>query len=419
MCNAPRFSIKVLLAGILLAALGSYAFASKRERTLYDFLGGDNGNQPQTGVVFDGQGNIYGTTYYGGSYGWGTVFSLEPTSHGWKQKVLYSFLGSSDGFNPVGNLLIDANGNLYGTTLYGGTGVGCTPGSYDCGGTVFALKAENGIWKHEVLYSFCSVSGCADGAAPYGLAFDKAGNLIGSTDAGGTSCEYGCGTVYKLTRSKQGWTEKVLHQFSTEGDGYYPGLGGVSLDASGNIYGTTYAGGATGYGIVFELKPGKHGWNELVLYNFTGSGNEDPTSGLTLDGKGNIYGTTLGGTNTCSDSPCGAIFELTYSHHQWNETIIHEFEGSDGDYPNPNLVLGKGETLYGTTLFGGKYGYGVAYRMQHKKGWEIGVLHSFGGVGDGADPMAGLIFGLHGNLYGTTSSFYDSQYEGSVFEIVP
>jgi len=394
----------LLLAILPLFSIGSSARASNL-RTLYKFPGGNRGGGPQTGVVSDSEGNLYGTTYYGGAYGWGTVFELKHSRNGWTQEVVYNFEGSYDGFNPTGNLLIDKAGNLYGTTLYGGTGTGCQQGSYECGGTVFEMTRSDQGWKHSVLHSFCSASGCDDGAAPCALSFDETGNLYGATGAGGGGCPtYGCGTVYELTRSKRGWTENVIYAFQN-GDGEAPGPGGITLDNDGNVYGTTYGGGAYYSGIVFELKHRNNHWDELVLYNFA-SGDGGANGGLTLDGADVIFGTTDYGNGV------GGIFELRRSQGVWKETVLYS-----GDGANPQLILDKTGALYGTTLFGGADNDGVVFKLQRHKTWNMTVLHSFSGKGDGANPYAGLFLGVNGNFYGTTSSVYNSQYEGTVFEI--
>jgi uncharacterized repeat protein (TIGR03803 family) len=409
---------KISLVTFLIFALGSVGLAKDREKTLYTFPGGSHGEDPQTGVVSDSEGNLYGTTYYGGTYGWGTVFELKQSKTGWTEEVLYSFEGSDDGFNPTANLLIDEAGNLYGNTLYGGAGTACQPGSYECGGTVFEMSRSNGIWKHSVLYSFCSVSGCADGGGPSGLTFGSTGNLYGTTGGGGTGCPTdGCGTVYELTPSNEGrWTETVLYYFDqNNGGGFYPGSG-VTLDHAGNIYGVTGAGGANNYGVVFKLTHAKHGWKESVLYSFAGNGDGAANGGLVRDNLGNIYGTTIWGTG-CQYG-CGTVFELTRSHGQWVEKVFY-FDGNNGDYPIPGLIRDSAGSLYGVTLFGGEYNDGVVFKLQHDKTWKETVLHSFRGRRDGANPEAGLLFGQKGTLYGTTSSVYDSQYGGTVFEITP
>jgi len=397
---------KMWLVASLIFALASVGFASDREKTLYAFPGGSRGGDPQAGVVSDSDGNLYGTTYYGGAYGWGTVFELRHSQKGWTHEVLYSFLGSYDGFNPTGNLLLDKVGNLYGTTQYGGTGSTCS--GDPCNGTVFELVRSGSGWKHSVLHSFCSATACSDGAGPSGLAFDKVGNLFGTTAGGGTGCQPGgCGTVYELTPSTEGWTETVLYYFDQNNAGGFVPAGGVALDDAGNIYGTTYIGGANDSGDVFELKHTNNHWEELVLYSFT-TGEGGANGGLTLDGANVIFGTTQYGNGV------GGVFELRHSQGTWNENILYS-----GNGPNPELILDKTGALYGTSLFGGSNGYGYVFRLQHKNRWQFDVLHSFAGGRDGANPAAGLILGADGNLYGTTSSSYDSQYGGTVFQITP
>jgi len=408
-----------LSVGLLLTMLVFVtSSALAREKVLYQFPGGERGNEPQFGLVFDSKGNAYGTTYYGGTYGWGTVFKLEQSNNGWTEQTLYSFLGSSDGYNPVGNLLIDTAGNLYGTTLYGGTGTGCQQGSYGCGGTAFALEQSNGTWKHIVLYSFCSRGGCSDGSSPDGLTFDKAGNLYGTTIAGGQLCgSYGCGTVYELSPSHGSWTQKVLHAFNEGGDGFYPSPG-ITIGQSGNLYGTTCCGGGYGYGIVFILKPGKHRWQEVLVYAFDGSTNYKNANGsLTLDSAGNIFGTTTGGSSGCSYQ-CGMVYRLSRSNGQWIEETVFTFDGTHGASPNPGLILDSTGNFYGSTLLGGTYNFGEIFELKPGKTWTIKLLYDFAGEGADASPNPGLIFGPGGDLYGTTPGSYNSQYYGEVFEVL-
>jgi len=393
---------------VVVFALVSACMAGGREKTLYTFPGGSRGDDPESGVVSDRDGNLYGMTYSGGAYGWGTVFELKH-SRGWKQEVIYNFQGGGDGLNPTGTLLIDDAGNLYGTTLYGGTGTGCPPGANGCGGTAFELKPTGAGWSHSVLYSFCSANACGDGAGPSGLTLDKAGNLYGVTASGGTGCPTdGCGTVYQMTPSNGGWTQTVLYYFDqNKGGGFFPAPI-VTLDERGNLYGTTYVGGANNFGDVFELKHTNKSWTELVLYSFTG-GEGGANGGLTLWGTDVIFGTSQYGDSS------GGIFELRRSRRgKWSEKILYS-----GNGPNPQLIFDGTGALYGTSFFGGAEGNGYAFRLQHKKRWRMEVLHDFAGGRDGANPAAGLMLGADGNLYGTTSSSYDSQYRGTVFQIIP
>lgn len=396
----------------------SHSIAQAREKVLYQFPGGVRGNDPQNGVVFDSKGNAYGATLYGGTYGWGTVFRLTQSNHGWVENVLYSFRGGSDGFNPSGNLVIDAAGNLYGTTLGGGASTECQQDSYDCG-TVFQLAQANGEWKHVVIYSFCSRDACQDGSNPIGLTLDTAGNLFGTTATGGPTCyENGCGTVYELSPSHGSWKEKVLHAFNPNNDGYYP-TPGVTMDTSGTLYGTTYAGGGYGYGTVFAVTPSKGKWKEVVVFAFDGSTNNRDANGyLTIDSAGNIFGTTRGDDEGCTYQ-CGSVFRLSRSKGQWVESNVYVFDGTHGDNPNPGLILDADGNFYGTTYTGGANNFGEVFELKPGKTWKIRLLYSFTGEGGNEYPNPGLIFGPDGNLYGTAPTpSYDGQYDGEVFEVL-
>jgi uncharacterized repeat protein (TIGR03803 family) len=410
-CFVPAVKAGLLLMMLVVAVFNALA----RERVLYQFSGGADGSNPYFGIVFDGKGNAYGTTYFGGTYGWGTIFRLEPSSHGWAEQVLYSFRGTSDGLNPAGNLVIDATGNLYGTTEYGGNGVGCTQGSNNCGGTVFELMRSNGGWKHLVLYNFCSRFGCTDGSDPIGLTLDKAGNLYGITIGGGESCSSGgCGTVYRLSHLHGSWSEKVLHAFSGGDDGIVPSPG-IMIDKSGNLYGTTCCGGSYGYGLVFELSPVKRRWKEVLIYTFDGSSgnNASPNGSLTLDAAGNIYGTTPGYSGYC----CGVVFKLSRSRGQWLESVVYTFDGTHGTHPNPGLIVDSAGNFYGSTILGGQDNFGEVFELRPGKTWTIKLLYSFTGAVD-ENPNPGLIFGPGGGLYGTTPGSYYQQYQGEVFEVL-
>jgi len=220
-------------------------------KVLHSFRGTD-GSRPFASVIFDPAGNLYGTASTGGrsgcmsNLGCGTVFELTPGVNGtWTAKVLHRFGKGDDGQTPDAGLILDASGNLYGTTSYGGT-----HGS----GVVFELvPGANGKWTEKILHNFCAASGCPDGANPYaGLVFDGAGNLYGTTVQGGTNGE---GVAFKLTPGGNGtWKEQVLHTFGAAGDGAYP-VGGLVFDAAGNLYGTTEGGGISDNGIVFEITP--------------------------------------------------------------------------------------------------------------------------------------------------------------------
>jgi uncharacterized repeat protein (TIGR03803 family) len=332
------------------------------ERVLHSFGLGTDGSYPYGGLVIDGAGNLYGTTQNGGIHnncssgsGCGTVFELSPDgSGGWTEQVLHSFNeNGSDGTGPSA-LIMDAAGDLYGTTYEGGIH------TCDCG-TVFELMPkQGGGWTERVLHSFGLGT---DGAYPYDrLAMDAAGNLYGTTSHGGIHSD---GTVFELSLEQGGGgTEHVLHSFNDNGeDGAYP-RAGLILDAAGNLYGTTPLGGihscgGLGCGTAFELMPREGGgWTEQVLHSFNDNGIDgaNPNGELLFDGSGNLYGTASnGGVYSCpAGDYCGAIFELSPRQGGgWTERVLHNFDGPDGAEPLGALIFDAAGNLYGTTLFGG------------------------------------------------------------------
>jgi uncharacterized repeat protein (TIGR03803 family) len=324
---------------------------------LYSF-GGKHGNEPNGGLVFDGAGNLYGTTIEGGTYSDGTVFELTPqASGGWTEKVLHSFGNGTDGIGPRGSLVFDGAGNLYGTTYDGGK-------YYLYGGTVFKLTPKvDGSWKEKVLHSF---GNGADGDQPYAnLIFDAAGNLYGTTFVGGT---YNGGTVFELTpQAGGGWTESLSYSFGGGTDAAMP-YAGLIFDAAGNLYGTTVEGGAYSGGTAFELKPqAGGGWTENLLYSF-GKGKDAaaPSAGLIFDASGNIYGTTSEGGTYGG----GTVFELTpQAGGGWKEKVLHSFgNGTDGDRPNANLIFDAAGNLYGATSEGGTNNDGTVFELTPQAG---------------------------------------------------
>jgi uncharacterized repeat protein (TIGR03803 family) len=343
------------------------------EKVLHNFqLNVTGGVQPVSGLIFDAAGNLYGTTAAGGNTtcigGCGTVFELIPDGGGgWTEKVLHSFGGSPEGAFPQGGLIFDAAGNLYGTTYEGGPRGGC-----QCG-TVFELSPlPGGGWKEKILHIFGRTG---PGFPSSSLIFDDDGNLFGMALGGsGSGCigVYGCGTVFELSPvAGGGWSEQVLHNFTKNGtDGNVP-YGGLISDAAGNLYGTTSAGGAglcgdgrgieVGCGTVFELiKPGIPGgeWAEAILYAFEGNGSLDPapTAGLIFDAAGNLYGTTYGGgAYQGINGGLGTVFKLSPAADGiWTETTLHSFgNGNDGAFPLAGLIFDTAGNLYGTTSWGG------------------------------------------------------------------
>jgi len=323
---------------------------------LYDFLGGyygggDDGSAPYAGVIFGPDGSLYGTTYFGGGVeycdqGCGTVFSLKPYPTacktavcGWQETVLYRFTGDSDGLNPTAGVIFDQVGNLYGITSWGF-------GGDNKGGTVWELTPSGSGWTESTLYSF---SGGNDGGGPSGLTFDNAGNLYGTTNGGGT---YSAGTVFQLTPSGSGWTEKILYSFQGGNDGGIP-VAGVIFDPSGNLYGTTSGGGQGGGGTVFKLTPSNGSWTFSLVYSFISNGGGGPGANLVMDAAGNLYGTTVnGGSGNCSNG-CGTVFKLMPSGGSWTYNLLHEFTGgSDGAFPVCEVVFDANGNLYGTASQG-------------------------------------------------------------------
>jgi len=345
------------------------------------------------------------------------VMVLLSASTAWGQgnfKTLYTFTGVSDGDFPGAGVIFDQVGNLYGTAGQGGDGP-CVGGC----GLVYKLTPNmDGSWTKSALYSFCSLTNCADGFNPYaGLIFDQAGNLYGETYAGGGSS--GDGTVFELTPNADGsWSEKVLHDFTGGADGSLP-IGGLIFDRAGNLYGTTY--GGSGYGVVFQLTPNATGsWTENVLHTFPlnhRAGGAGPLGGVIFDQEGNLYGTTLfGGDSTCGDGAgCGVVFELTpRTNGGWSEKVLHRFiNGAGGGFPGAALILDQTGNLYGTTEEGGNLsqcsgegdGCGVVFQLTPNAdgNWKEKVLHHFTGGKDGGLSFAGLIFDAVGNLYGTAA----------------
>jgi len=360
------------------------------ETVLYSFClqpGCADGAYPSSGLIADAAGNLYGTTRYGGGigcngYGCGTVFKLslnpaDPSGTGWSETVLYSFCSNTncaDGSRPQASLGMDPAGNLYGTTPQGGIG-----GGYFAGyGVVFELIPDptGTVWTQTVLYSFCSLANCADGATPNGVIIDTGGNLYGTTSSGGlvSASHYdGSGVVFKLSTDATGtgWTEAVLYSFCSQSrcaDGAWP-VEGVIADTAGNLYGATSDGGTLGRGAVFKmaLDPSGTGWTETLLYSFCAQTYCEPGSGVSIDAAGNLYGTT-------SVDRMGSVFELTPdpTGTAWTPTVLCEFHYGScpvGRYPNGGLIADAAGTVYGTAGYGGissihfPFGSGVVFKL--------------------------------------------------------
>lgn len=325
-----------------------------RETVHYAFAGGCDGANPRAGLVMDAAGNMFGTTQSGGicnnDVGFGTVFKLAPNG---TETVLYSFEGGSDGEYPVGGLVVDGQGNLYGSAG-GGDPAGCNGGC----GFVFKVTPQG---EKTVFYAF---QGGSDGDGPYGnVIMDNGGNIYGTTQrGGGTGCAGdGCGTVFKLAPDG---TETVFYAFQGGTDGWYP-QNGVVMDSTGYLYGTTWTGGGGDFGTVFKVSAtGTHS----VLYSFQGGADGGfPEAGVILDGGGNLYGTTEGGgSGKGCNGGCGVVFEVALDG---TETVLRAFDKKNdkrfGVNPMAGLVLDGQGNLYGTTVQGGKRSKGVVFLLKN------------------------------------------------------
>jgi uncharacterized repeat protein (TIGR03803 family) len=328
------------------------------EKLLHSFRNnGTDGELPKGGLIFDSAGNLYGTTSSGGQHLYGTVFELTPTSGGgWTEKVLHSFY--TDGWFPKSGLILDQFGNLYGTTPSGG--------AYEDGEVFELTPGAGGTWTEKTLHSFFGDN--TDGSVPFGaVLLDASGNLYGTTYQGGT---YGTGTAFELAPGGGvNWTETVLFSFNNGNDGSADAnslYAGLIWDSAGNLYGTGYNGGAYNYGAVFELTPeAGGGWSQKILHSFDDNGTDgaNPEGGLIFDTAGNLYGTTYNG----GAYGYGCAFELgPKAGGGWSERILHSFNnnGTDGFNPDAGLVFGSGGNLYGTTGGGGAYGYGAVFAIR-------------------------------------------------------
>jgi len=318
---------------------------------LYEFTGNNDGAYPAASVIFGPDGTLYGTT--SGGIGYGTVFNLRPSGPPCRsalcpgtESVLYRFAGGIFGEFPfLGDLVFDQAGNLYGTTIEGGS---------NGQGVVYELSPSAGGWTESVLYN---MNAGTSGNFPYsGVIFDSAGNLYGTATMGGA---YNYGAVYQLTPSGTGWTENTIYSFQGAGDGKIP-IGGLIIDSLDNLYGTTAAvPGAT----VFELTPSNATWTFKVLYTFSANPNQGPDDGpndrLFMDAAGNLYGTAYGEGAYSR----GSVFKLTPSAGGWTFTGLHDFSGSDGAYPIGGVVQDTDGNIYGTTSGGGAFGNGVVFEI--------------------------------------------------------
>ena len=375
--------------------------ATVQEQTLYNFAGGNDGATSYAPLAAGVHGTLYGTTYYGGASGAGTVFEMKPAGSTYSESVLYAFQNKTDGGFPYAGLTPGSGGAFFGTTTQGGT---------LSRGVVFKLKPTGSGYAELVMYSFL---GGKDGAEPYGgLTFDKKGDLFGTTQYGGSA---GHGTVFELKPEGQGYAESLVYSFTGGSDGGYP-VAGVIADAHGALYGTTFLGGS-GSGVVFKLTPVGSAYSETVLYSFGGgTDGAKPNAPLIADAKGGLYGSASSG----GAKKLGVAFKLTPMKSGYVETVLHDFAGhADGATPVSALLAEKDGALFGTTLAGGAHGSGTLFELTPSGSkYTESVLYSFSGGNDGGSPYASLIVGPKSSLFGTSSVGGTSNY-GTVFELIP
>jgi hypothetical protein len=445
-------AIAALAGGLIALAPASDAVAAKF-KVLHSFCGPMDGCDPKGGLVMDQAGNFFGTASEGGKHeaGEGTVYELLRTDTGrLKYKRGFSFCNRFECdppiANPIGNLIVDTQGNLYG--LGGGWG------------TVFELSPPtggSGKWTDKLLYQFCSQQNCADGSGPVGglvyagqssgALYDGTSPLYGATAGGGNNTA--SGVVFELTNSGGQWAESVLYDFCSQGgdkckDGKLP-QGSMTIDEAGNLYGTTLSGGAGdvegGGGVAFELAPDEGGsWTYALLYTFCSLKNcEDgygPGGDLIWDSAGNLLGDTAAGGEPCSrrNYGCGTIFRLAPNGGMSQLTVLYSFcrrhDCKDGDEPQAGVVLDNSGNIFGVTYEGGGndidyygFGGGTAYELV---GSTLKTLHSFcsqANCADGENPEAPLIMDQAGRLLGTTSlgGAFGTHYGGggAVFGVTP
>lgn len=385
---------------LLLTLSASQPAHAQNFKVIHYFSGGEDGAFPESGLTMDSAGNLYGTTSAGygdcGTFGCGTVFELKHTESGWVFNTIYTFRGGSDGAQPTSRVKIGPDGSLYDTTYYGGGEcIWYYGGSGGCG-TVYKLTPSDNGWTETVLYSF-GTDRLTDGANPYSpVTLDQHGDLYGTT-------HYGSQIAYQLSQTESGWGEAVIARLAG-----YP-LAGMTFDKAGNLYGVSPE--------LFQLQPTSSGWQYHRLAGFWG----DALGAPILDGDGNVYFATdgCGPYQICG----GMIFRATpMSNGQWTLSELYTFP-AQGYGPSDSLVMDSAGNLYGTTWNAGAYGHGSVFKLAppYGAGATYTSLHDFTGQADGGFLYGNVIFGPDGNLYGTT--FSDSAENscacGLVFEITP
>ncbi len=422
-----------LLAGgfVLAGANGAQAYSLK---TLYSFCAQAScadGKTARDGVMQSASGSLYGVTFAGGlAQNVGTVFALVPNAQKtkWTFKQLHEFCSGfhcNDGQWPVGKLIEDSKGNLYGATSGGGS-------ENSGGGTIYELSLKKKVWTFTVLYTFCPTGTCSDGMSPSagltyagaasGLPYDGKSPLYGTTASGGNN---NSGVAFSLTLHKGTWTEKVLTTFDTQ---THTPNGPLIVDGSGNIFGTALAPLFTGGVVEISPKNAKGTkWKEKVLYDFSGgTDGSQPRAELVMDGTGNLFGETAeGGAHSL-----GVVFKLTQSGGNWEESVVHDFCGlsdcTDGAAGWSGLALDGSGHLLGAAVNGGGHdgdtsnaGGGLVFSLN---GSTFTTLYAFcaqTNCADGEYPYDTPIVDGTGNIFGTTSDGGANGMGGTIFELSP
>lgn len=406
-------SLLTALALVMLCALTIVPLHSAQAQSftvLHNFADRDDGARPYDTLTLGRAGNLYGTAEFGGPNNFGTVFELAHHGSDWILSPIYIFRPESDGSLPLGPITIGPDGIFYGTTSAGGFG----------GGSVYRLRPQATApasviaqWSQTTLHSF---NGLDNGSGAYpgypALIFDQAGNIYGTTESGGTGsgdCDAvsGGGVVFELTPFGGDWIETVLYNFD---DGCPEA--GVIADSAGNLYGTTPSGGANRSGTVYELSPTQSGWQQTVLHAFDGTDGTSPNAGLIMDQAGNFYGATSAGGSGAG----GVIYQLSPSNGGWSLQVLYNLVGKGG--PQESLTMDAAGNLYGTALADGAYESGMVFKLSQSSGiWTLTDLHDFS-QDTTYSPYGGVTLDTNGNLYGTTIAGGAYGY-GVVWEITP
>jgi uncharacterized repeat protein (TIGR03803 family) len=420
--------LALLAAGLTLAFADAAGAATLK--TLYGFCSEDSckdGSFPQAGLAFDASGNLYGTTFTGGANDNGVVFQLKRNGSDWTYKVLHSFCYTcGDGAFPASRVIVDVNGNVYGTTE--------AAGPDNQRGIVFRLSpnADGSKWREKILHVFTGMpdgddaaTGLAYQGQPTGMLYDGVSPLYGTTGRGGATDR---GAAYELVRDGRKWRERVIYSFCPNGgscsdDGWEPG-GDLFVDSTGTLYGTTL-GGMNG-GTVFQLSPNakKTKWKERVLYGFCADGICDdgvaPQGQLAMDARGHLLGTTQS-----DSSEGGTVFELARKDGAWHEKVLHTFcqgDCKDGYLPVAGVIIDANGNLFGTNELGGNLGSGDGGTVFELSGKTFTTLYTFcseQNCADGRIPAAPVVMDAKGHLYGTTSQGGPTSGAGTVFELSP